>query len=76
MTAVPEDVMAAAREARDEWLRNPSRITFESAIARAILAERRRCAALLKDTHCDIVPYLMSDEAVDAFFGLPSEPST
>lgn len=47
MTAAPEipaDVMAAAGEVRDEWFRNPSRITFETAIARAILAERQRAA--------------------------------
>jgi hypothetical protein len=78
MTAAPEipaDVMAAAREAAS-FTHDPGFAEVTRAIARAILAERRRCAALLKDPQCDVVPYLMSDAAVDAFFALPSEQPT
>lgn len=63
---IPADVMAAAREVRDEWFRNPSRITFETAIAGAILAERLRCVEAVTGTR-------IVDARDDMFGADPSE---
>ena len=63
---IPADVMAAARAAVREWFRNPSRITFETAIAGAILAERLRCVEAVTGTR-------IVDVSDDMFGADPSE---
>ena len=49
---MPEDVKAAAREAALDQLNqrlDGQRVSLEDAFARAILAERRRCAQIAED---------------------------
>ena len=50
MTEIPEDVMKAATEAAADWFKaiGKSEYHFADAIARAILAERKRCEAVAK----------------------------
>lgn len=46
MTDIPEDVMKSAREAHAEFAKSSVRDNLTVIIARAILAERERCARI------------------------------
>lgn len=49
MTEIPDDVMKAAREAHAEFAKSSVRDNLTVIIARAILAERERCATVFEE---------------------------
>lgn len=51
MGEIPRDIMATARAVADSEVNFGSYEVNALAIARAILAERKRCAAILRENH-------------------------